>query len=123
MSGDEPVNARSTDWVRGMRGCLIWGIPLAFLAISPERWLVLAWPAVLVVVGVLCLVNARRCGRVHCYVTGPYFLLLAVLGLLYGIGRLPLGARGWSKLSLALVIGGVILVFVPEWLFGRYRPS
>jgi len=31
-----------------------------------------------------------------CYFTGPFFLVLAGAALLYGIGGLPLGAKGWS---------------------------
>jgi hypothetical protein len=31
--------------------------------------------------GVACIVNALRCGRVHCYLTGPFFLLMAVIAL------------------------------------------
>jgi hypothetical protein len=34
---------------------------------------------------------------------------------------LPLGVRGWSMLSVALAVGGPFLVYVPEWMFGRYR--
>jgi len=32
--------------------------------------------------GGACLVNAVRCGRLHCYVTGPFFLLGAI-GLVF----------------------------------------
>jgi hypothetical protein len=49
------------------------------------------------------------------------FLLLALTSLLYGLGVVPLGSRGWSMLSVALVVGGPFLVYVPEWLLGRYR--
>lgn len=109
------VESGASDWTRGLRGCLTWGIPVAILVITPERYLVIVWPAALTFMGVACLLNARRCGRIHCYATGPFFLLLAVFGLLYGIGLLPLGDRGWTKLSTALVIGSVVLICVPEW--------
>jgi hypothetical protein len=109
------VESGASDWARGLRGCLTWGIPVAILVITPERCLVIVWPATLTFMGVACLLNARRCGRIHCYATGPFFLLLAVFGLLYGIGLLPLGDRGWTKLSTALVIGSVVLICVPEW--------
>ena len=112
-----------TDWARGLRAWLTWGIPVAILVISPERYFVIVWPVALTFMGVACLLNARRCGRIHCYATGPFFLLLAILGLLYGVGVLPLGARGWTRLSIALVIGSGVLLCVPEWVFGRYRSS
>jgi hypothetical protein len=105
---------------------MTFGIPAAILLISPTistRYLVIVWPALLTFMGVACLVNARRCGRTHCYVTGPFFLILAGIALLYGIGILPLGARGWSTLSAVFAIGGVTLCCVPELLLGRYRSS
>jgi asparagine N-glycosylation enzyme membrane subunit Stt3 len=119
------IEARS-DWAHGLRACLIWGIPAAILLASswlPERALVVVWPPVLTFMGVACLLNARRCGRIHCYFTGPFFLALAALTLLYGIGIVPLGAHGWSTLSLVLVIGAVTLTWVPERILGQYRPS
>ena len=115
------AKAPRTDWASGLRGCLTWGSPAAVLIMSPVQYFVIVWPAALAFMGLACLLNARRCGRVHCYVTGPFFLLLAVVGLLYGLGVVPLGARGWSMLSIALVVGSVVFVCVPEWLFGRYR--
>ena len=117
------VKAPHTDWASGLRGCLTWGIPAALLVMSPVQYFVIVWPIVLTFMGLACLLNARRCGRIHCYVTGPFFLLLALIGLLYGLGMVPLGARGWSMLSIALVVGSVIFICVPEWLFGRYRSS
>jgi hypothetical protein len=116
------VEAR-LDWASGLRGCLIWGIPAVALSASPQRYLVVAWPVLLTFMGAACIVNARRCGRVHCYFTGPFLLLLAVLSLLYGVGVLPLGAHGWSTLSALLVVGSAVLIWVPEWLVGRYRSS
>jgi hypothetical protein len=101
-------------------------MPAAILLISPmisARFLVIVWPTLLTFMGVACLLNARRCGRIHRCLTGPFFLLLAGVSLLYGIGVLPLGAMGWSKLAVALVIGGVALCCVPEWVFGRYKSS
>ena len=117
---------RPPDWTRGARGCLIWGIPAGILFASSSiegDLLVIVWPPVLTFMGVACLLNARRCGRVHCYVTGPFFLLLAGLSLLYGLGMLRLGAHGWSILSAVLLLGSAVLICVPERLFGRYRPS
>ena len=126
MNGEIGSTRRNADWTRGIRGCLTWGIPIAILLISATittRYLVILWPVLLTFMGVACLLNARRCKRIHCYVTGPFFLLLAGIALLYGIGILPLGAHGWSTLSLALVVGSVALCCGSEWVFGRYRSS
>lgn len=112
------------DLTRSAAGILIWGVPVAVLAVSAHMdgiYAAVAWPLALSFMGVACLLNARRCGRTHCYFTGPFFLLLALLSLLYGLGVLDLGRRGWSWLSLALLLGTVALICVPEWLLGRYR--
>ena len=65
---------------------LLWGLPVVLLAVgvfwSEVRvWL---WTPALVVAGVACLANAFGCGRLHCYFTGPLFLLGAVATLLRG---------------------------------------
>lgn len=126
MNGEISSTRRDADWTRGIRGCLTWGIPIAILLVSPKigaRYLVILWPVLLTFMGAACLLNARRCKRTHCYVTGPFFLALAGIALLYGLGVLPLGAKGWSTLSLALVVGSVALCYGSEWIFGRYRSS
>ena len=57
------------------------------------------WTVALSIMGAACITNAVRCGRTHCYITGPFFLVMAVLTLLYGVGVIPLGANGWSARS------------------------
>jgi hypothetical protein len=114
------------DWARGTRLLLIWCLPLAGLLISNQGGglvQIVAWPTLLTWMGIACLLNARGCRRLHCYLTGPFFLLLAVISLLHGLGTVPLGTRGWSTLSLVLLIGGLFLFYVPEWLLGRYLPK
>lgn len=86
-----------------------------------DAWRTAVWTVALGVMGVGCIVNARRCGRVHCYATGPFFLLMAVVTLFYGWGILPLGRRGWSLIGLAVVVGGLALCCLPEMVLGRYR--
>jgi hypothetical protein len=120
------MTANLSDWTRGTRSVWVWGLPLAMLLLSARiggRFQLIAWPALLGWMGTACLLNAWRCRRRHCYITGPYFLLLALISLLYGLGILPLGARGWSNISVALVVGGAFLLYVPERLFGRYVGS
>ncbi len=50
--------------------------------------------------GTACIANAVRCGRLHCYITGPFFVAMAVVTLLYGLGALPLGGNGWNLIGL-----------------------
>src|SRR5262245_12469865 len=80
----------------GTKMFLFWCLPsfafaLGFL-VSPNLRTVL-WMLSLGFMGAVCLLNASRCGRIHCYFTGPFFILGAVTSLGYGIGLLPFGHR------------------------------
>lgn len=105
---------------------LLWGLPVAIILATgyydDGGWITtIAWTLSLSVMGAACLVNARGCGRTHCYFTGPFFQLMAVLSLLYGAQVLPLGPHGWSFIGTAFVAGGALLYVVPERIWGRYR--
>ncbi len=79
------------------------------------------WPVALVWMGVACLMNARRCGRRHCYLTGPFFLVMAALALCHGAGIVPLGDSGFFWLGVVLLVGGYgVLWKLPEYLWGAY---
>lgn len=105
---------------------LLWGLPAALMLLTVccagGGWIVtISWTLSLVVMGTACLVNACGCGRMHCYFTGPFFLLMAGVSLLHGTQVLSLGPQGWLYIGIALLLGGVLLYFVPEWVWGRYR--
>ena len=84
-------------------------------------WRTVVWTVALATMAVACIVNALRCGRVHCYVTGPFFLLMALVALSYGLGILHLGGNGWNLLGLATLIGAIALWCLPEMFLGKYR--
>ena len=81
----------------------------------------IVWPAALITMGAACTVNATRCGRLHCYFTGPFFFLMAAVILFYSFGVLRLGGNGWNLIGLTLLGGTVAFCCVPELLFGSYR--
>jgi hypothetical protein len=83
-------------------------------------WRTAIWTTALTVMGGACLANASRCGRIHCYLTGPFFLLAALGTLLYGLGIIPLGANGWNLIGVTILIGAIVLGCL---LFGNYRSS
>ena len=71
--------------------------------------------------GTVCLLNASRCGRIHCYFTGPFFIVGAVTSLGYGIGLLPVWAV-WVEMDADItIIGAIVLSCIPELVLGRYR--
>lgn len=103
---------------------VLWGIPTAFFILGglvspPLR--VLLWTPALLVAGGACVVNAARCSRLHCHITGPLYLIAAGATVLRGLDVLPLQ---WWWIGL-WAIGGTLLAYVPEWLRGKYwvRPS
>lgn len=113
------------DWVVGRRSYTIaWGIPTLALIVgivlpSPARTII--WSTALVWMGIACIVNALRCGRIHCYLTGPFFLLMGIVVVLHGFGILWLGPNGWLWLGLSLIlVGGGLLWYLPERVWGRY---
>ena len=83
-------------------------------------WRTVVWTVALATMSGACIVNAVRCGRVHCYLTGPFFLLMALVALSYGLGILHLGGNGWNLLGLTTLIGAIALWCLPEMFLGKY---
>lgn len=118
-----PPSCDSNDLLYRKSAIFLWCLPIIGIVVgiswhAARPWL---WIVALCVMGVGCLANARRCGRVHCYFAGPFFLLMALVTLLYALGVVSLGRHGWSALSLAILVGGFATCCVPELFFGRYR--
>jgi len=84
-------------------------------------WRTVVWTFALASMGLACIVNALRCGRVHCYLTGPFFLLIALVALSYGLGILHLGGNGWNLLGMITPAGTIALWCLPEMFLGKYR--
>jgi hypothetical protein len=75
------------------------------------------WIPAFLVAGGACLVNARRCGRVHCYATGPLYLGAAGYLALALLDMVPF-QFGWF---LGIVVGMSLLAHAAERLLGPYR--
>jgi hypothetical protein len=86
-------------------------------------WRTAIWTTALVIMGAACLANSRRCGRTHCFITGPFFLVMAVVTALYGLNILPLGKNGWNFIGLTILVGAIVFCCLPEMLWGKYRKS
>lgn len=120
-----PGNETTKDWVRrpGM-GFVWWCIPLGvgaagtYFASSP-RSATLVWTLSFVWMGTGCLLNARRCHRLHCYISGPAFFLGAVsLALLAG-GIALLGPHSLNDI-VGITLSVALLSFIPEMIWRRY---
>jgi hypothetical protein len=113
------------DLVTRKVAALLWGVPLAALLMASFMNLDAAtrtpiWTISLLWAGGACVLNAWRSGRLHCHLTGPYFIALAGLGFVHGSGVVSLGPDGWTFLGALLVVGAPLLTFIPEWVFGKY---
>ena len=102
-------------WLPGIAIAVAWSNGFS------NNWRTIVWTVALVTLGTACIVNALRCGRVHCYITGPFFLVMALVTLLYGAGILPLGRNGWNLIGLTILVGAIALCCLPEMFFGKYR--
>ncbi len=117
---------RDTDFLSDrVISSLIWRAPAvvmvvaALVEIGPAARGVM-WALSLSVFGVGCLANAMRCGRRHCFYTGPFFLVMALGSLLYGFGVLPMGSSGWAMIGVTTLVGAVVLTYLPERIWGKY---
>jgi hypothetical protein len=125
MNPAESPSAR--DILRGNGAvAAIYGLPVLAIVASGfltqgSPWRSIIWFVALTIMGLACTVNALRCGRVHCYITGPLFLLGALVALLNAVAIIHLTRTGWNVLSGALIIGALIAYYAVEPVAGRYR--
>lgn len=118
----EGVTCREHDLFQGVSCWLLWGLPAAMVVAggfwpSARPWL---WTLAFALAGGACLVNARRCGRRHCYLTGPVLLVGALAALLHSLGWIALS---WQVI-LDIVVVGALVGCALECCLGRYvRPA
>jgi hypothetical protein len=105
---------RKTAW-------LFWYLPILFVIVgsSWSHGRVWLWIPAFLAMSIGCLANAARCGRIHCYVTAPLFLLAAVFVALSAFGVVVLH----SGLFLLVVFGACCLACCAEIPLGKYRKS
>jgi hypothetical protein len=112
------------DWSSNRRSyVLAWGLPTALLIVGilvPAPIRTVVWAGSLVWMGMACVANAARCGRTHCYLTGPFFLAMAAVTVAHGTGMISLGSQAWLRIGAAVALGTVVLWIVPERLFDRF---
>jgi hypothetical protein len=119
------VHETRNDWVdRPGMGFVWWCLPVGvgFAANFfgfPARTIALVWMLSFVWMGTGCILNARRCHRLHCYISGPAFLLGAA-----ALGLFAAGLRTFGPHSLNNIIGVTLTIallsFVPEMIWRKY---
>jgi hypothetical protein len=104
-------------------GIVWWCLPLAigvaasYLA-SSSLTTVLAWIVSFVWMGTGCILNARRCHRLHCYISGPaFFLGAAALGL-FAAAIAFAGPHSLNNI-VGITLTVALLSFVPEIIWKK----
>ncbi len=112
------------DWVENSRSHLVaWWIPkgaviVALFAPVPVRAAV--WTIALIWMGTACLLNAKRCGRMHCRYTGPFYLAMILPVLVLASGLVAANFYGWLALALIIVCGGWTIWWATERAWGKF---
>jgi hypothetical protein len=122
---EQPIHEKRNDWVdRPGMGFVWWCLPLGIgvasscFAIS-GRAASLVWMVAFLWMGTGCILNARRCHRLHCYISGPAFFLGAAALAWLAAGIAPLGPHSLNNiLGLTLIVA--LLSFVPEMIWRKY---
>ena len=122
---EHAVNETANDWVRrpGM-GFAWWCIPLgvgvaaSYFASSP-RAAALVWTVSFVWMGTGCILNAWRCHRLHCYISGPAFFLGAAALACYAAGIALSGPHSLNNI-ISITLAAALLSFVPEMIRRKY---
>jgi hypothetical protein len=122
MSTD--IKEPSRDWLRSPRtSTLAWWLPSAAIAaglLAPVPIRTVVWIAALVCMGTACLLNARRCGRIHCRYTGPYYLAMIVPVGVLGSGLVPVGIYAWLLLACVILLGSKLIWWATERAWGEF---
>ena len=114
----------ANDWfARPTSAFLVWWLPLgigvaALLFGLAPRATAAIWAFLFVWMGAGCVWNAARCGRLHCYISGPVFLLGALAMVLMASGVVLSPHALNNAVSFTLLFA--LLSFLPEMIWRRY---
>lgn len=126
MLDSNEIGTKRRDLVRKpITATILWCIPIALgaaasIAVSSSRIIAATWAVAFTWMGVGCLLNARRCNRLHCYFSGPILLLGAMAVGLLASGVISLRPHAISN-TISITLALALLSFVPETIWGRYR--
>lgn len=122
---DSDRDSKTEDLLRSPGRLLAWyGIPFIAIQLAGNfggRALALWLPALaFLVLAAMCLLNAYRSQRLHCYFLGPWMLVAGVAMTLYAVDWLNFGPGTWPILVNTALAGGACISVKAEFLWGRY---
>jgi len=115
----------SRDWVADKRRFILaWGLPASVIIATAAMQLtpILTggiWALTLSWMGFACLKNARQCGRMHCFFSGPYFLISGAAALAIGLQWIQIIT--FNALGIFLLVGTPVVCLLPEFAWGTYK--
>jgi hypothetical protein len=122
MSTD--IDASTRDWLHSPRASLLaWWLPHAAIVaglLAPVPVRAAIWTIALVWMGVACILNARRCGRMHCRYTGPFYLAMIAPVVLLAAGIGSVGVLGWLILAVLILAGSKFIWWATEHAWGKF---
>jgi hypothetical protein len=135
MTADVPITVvssrpagRARDLARGWNVILFWGGPVAWMLVTDVAGQLLHLSfdlfGILLVAGtiwfgLLCLTNAWRCGRSHCWIDGILLPALTVVGVLNLLRAVTLTWLTYLDVFWAILIVSVVV----ECIIGSYPRS
>lgn len=122
---DSMTPSSPNDMVRRPVSALLWWcLPIALAVAAsalrlPIRELAAFWSAAFVWMAVGCFLNAHRCHRLHCYISGPAFLAGAAAASLLAAGALANGPNTLNFIATG-TFAVVLASFLPEFVWRKY---
>lgn len=122
---DNMTQGSRNDLVGQPVSALLWWWLPAGLAVLAEATrlslheLAAVWSAAFVWMAVGCFLNAYRCHRLHCYISGPAFLAGAIAAGLLASGALANGPNTLNFIA-AGTFAMVCVSFLPEFVWRKY---
>src|ERR1700722_6607894 len=112
-------SCETKDLARGRSALLLWCLPVVALIIGLnwQRSRSVLWIPAFLIMAAACVANAARCGRRHCYVTGPVYLLAAGYVALSALNLAPMR----PGIFLFVVFGITAAACLAEGPFGKYK--
>lgn len=117
------AGCREGDLTAGRPALWLWRVPWMLVLVGAlwpagRYWL---WIPAFLVAGSACVANARRCGRLHCFATGPLYLGATAYLALHLV--LPARVPFAPGTFLVVVVGASLTAQVAERWLGRYTGS
>ena len=122
MAGD--IAQPEKDWIGSARTNLVaWWIPHGVILAGlflPVPVRTVTWIIALAWMGMACFLNARRCGRTHCWFTGPYYFIMIIPVLVLGLDLTSAGLTSWVVLAVFIVLGSKTIWWATERAWGKF---